>query len=213
MLKKILSLASALVLLPLLALPIQAQAESFVEGEHYAKLAKPVRTQDANRVEVVEVFGYWCPHCNSLERYLEPWKHQLDSDKVDFKRIPVVFRGNQEEFAKAYYVADALGLEEQTHPALFSLIHQQRQWIGSKEKLGEFFAEFGVSEADFNKAYGSFNLNSQMNRGKKKAREYRITGVPAIVVNGKYLVTADKAGSQQRMLDVVDFLVAKESTK
>jgi thiol:disulfide interchange protein DsbA len=210
MLKKLLSQGFALLLLPFLALPLQAQ--EFVEGTHYTKLPQAVRTQDPSKVEVVEVFGYWCPHCNDFERYLSPWK-QKQSEKVDFKHLPAVFSPKQTEFAKAYYISVALGVEHDTHPALFSLIHQQRSWINNKEQLAKFFADFGVSDADFNKAYGSFALNSQMNLGKKKAGEYRISGVPSMVVNGKYVVAAGPAVSQKGMLDVVDFLVAQEQAK
>ncbi len=207
MLKKFLSASFALLLLPFMAMPLQAA--EFKEGVHYTKLPKVVRTQDPAKVEVVEVFGYWCPHCSKFERYLGPWKQQLPED-VDFKHLPVVFRPNQTEFAKAYYVAKALGNSEDVHPALFSLIHQQRGWINNKQQLATFFADFGVSETDFNKAYGSFSINSQLSLGKKKAREYSIRGVPSLVVNGKYLVNAETAGSQRGMLEVVDFLVAQE---
>ena len=209
MMKRLLSLGMALLMVPMMGLSLQAQAQSYQEGEHYQRLSKAVRTQDPSRVEVVEVFGYWCPHCNNFERYLGPWKKQ-QPEHVDFKHMPVIFRPNQAEFAKAYYVAQTLGVEHEAHPALFSLIHQQRGWINNKEQLGEFFAGFGVSEADFAKAYGSFALNSQINRGKKKAREYQIRGVPAMVVNGKYLINAEMAGSQKEMLAIVDFLVEKE---
>tara|TARA_R110002110_G_scaffold48096_6_gene143787 strand:+ start:237 stop:887 length:651 start_codon:yes stop_codon:yes gene_type:complete len=206
MLKKLVSLGFAL-LLPLLAMPLLAQ--EFVEGEHYTKLPQEVRTQDPAKVEVVEVFGYWCPHCNDFERYLEPWK-QKQPDSVDFKHMPVVFRPNQTEFAKAFYLSQALNVEHETHPALFSLIHQQRGWINNKEQLATFFTDFGVNNADFNRAYGSFRINSQLNLAKKKAKEYRISGVPSMIVNGKYLVNAETAGSQKGMLEVVDYLVAKE---
>ncbi|MEH6471504.1 MAG: thiol:disulfide interchange protein DsbA/DsbL [Halopseudomonas sp.] len=210
MLKQIVSKGLALLLLPLLAMPLQAQ--EFNEGEHYTKLPKVVRTQDPGKVEVVEIFGYWCPHCNDFERYLDPWKKQ-QSAEVDFKHLPAVFRANQTEFAKAYYVSVALGVEHEAHSALFSLIHQQRSWINNKEQSRDFFADFGVSEADFNKAYGSFSINSQLSLAKKKATEYRISGVPSMVVNGKYLVTAGTAGSQKKMLEVVDYLVAQEQAK
>ena len=209
MLNKLFSMVLALPVMLLLAMPMQAA--EFEQGVHYTKLSKIVRTQDPAKIEVVEVFGYWCPHCDSFERYLEPWKKQ-QSEHVDFKHIPMVFRSNQTEFAKAFYVAEALGKSEQTHPALFTLIHRQRAWINNKEQLGEFFADFGVSEEDFNKAYGSFSINSQLNLGKKKAREYGIRGVPSMVVNGKYLVSAQTAGSQQAMLEVVDYLVSKEKS-
>ncbi len=210
MLNKLLLQGFALLLLPFLALPLQAQ--EFVEGTHYTKLAQAVRTQDPSKVEVVEVFGYWCPHCSDFEHYLGPWK-QKQSDSVDFKHLPVVFSPKQTEFAKAYYLSVALGVEHETHPALFSLIHQQRSWINNKEQLGAFFADFGVNDASFNNAYGSFSLNTQLSLGKKKAAEYRITGVPSMVVNGKYVVAAGPAVSQKEMLEVVDYLIAQEQTK
>lgn len=207
MLKKLLPMGLALLLLPLLA--VSVQAEGFKEGVHYTKLPQPVRTQNPAKVEVVEAFGYWCPHCDRFERYLEPWKLKKP-EYVDFKRIPIIFRPNQTEFAKAYFVAEALGKTEQAHPALFSLIHRQRSWINTKEQLAEFFAGFNVGEVDFNKAYSSFSINSQLNLSKKKAREYGIKGVPSMVVNGKYLVDAQAAGSQKKMLEVVNYLVAQE---
>ncbi len=195
-------------MLPWLAAGVHA--DEYTEGVHYTKLAKEVRTQDPDKVEVVELFGYWCPHCNTFERYLEPWKKNM-SDSAYFKHIPVVFRPNQTEFAKAYYVAQALGVEDKTHSALFNLIHRQRQWINNKEQLGQFFANYGVDEADFSKAYDSFTISSQLNSGKKKAQAYQITGVPSLVVNGKYLITAQSAGGQREMLQVVDYLIDKES--
>lgn len=210
MLKKLLLRGVALLVLPFLALPLQAQ--EFEEGKHYTKLPQVVRTQDPGRVEVVEIFGYWCPHCSDFERYLGPWKQQ-QPESVDFKHLPAVFSPKHTEFAKAYYISVALGLEQETHPALFSLIHQQRGWINNKAQLATFFADFGVGDADFNKAYGSFSLNTQLSLGKKKAAEYQIKGVPAMVVNGKYLVTAGAAGSQKGMLEVVDYLVAQEQAK
>jgi len=197
----------ALILMPLLAHSVQAA--EFKEGVHYTQLPQAVRTADPSKVEVVEMFGYWCPHCNNFERYLEPWKRQQDS-AVDFKHVPVVFRGNQEEFARAYYVAKELGVEAQAHPQLFNMIHRQRQWIDNKTQLGQFFAGLGVSQEAFDKVYGSMMINSQMNLGRKRAGEYRISGVPSMIVNGKYLVTAEQAGGQRQMLEVVDHLVAKE---
>ncbi len=196
-------------LLTLVLLPALAVAAEYQEGTHYTRLSKEVRTQFPDKVEVVEMFGYWCPHCNNFERYLAPWKKRLP-EHVDFKAIPVIFRPNQEEFAKAYYVSRALELGTEAHQALFDKIHRQRGWINNKEDLQAFFADFGVTEEAFDKAYSSFALKSQMSLGESRARNYQIKGVPAMVVNGKYLVTAESAGSQREMLKVVDFLVEKE---
>jgi len=105
-----------------------------------------------------------------------------------------------------------LGLEDKAHAGLFNLIHRQRQWINNKEQLGQFFASYGVDESSFSKAYDSFSINSQLNSGAKKAKAYQISGVPSMIVNGKYLVSAGSAGSQPEMLKVVDFLIEKEKS-
>lgn len=191
---------------------LNVQGADFVEGEHYQRLAEPVRTADPERVEVVEVFGYWCPHCNNFERYLKPWKKKL-SDQVDFKHLPVVFRPNQEEFARAYYIAEMLGVSEQTHSALFDLIHLQRRWIDNRQQLADFFERFDVSAEDFNGAYDSFGVSSKMRLGRKRVTDYGIQGVPSMLVNGRYRVTASTAGGQQQMLEVVDFLIAREQDR
>jgi thiol:disulfide interchange protein DsbA len=207
MLNLVRSLFAAALMLPLIA--FAAEPVSYQEGVHYTRLTKSVRTADPSRVEVVELFGYWCPHCNNFEEHLAPWKMKAP-EYVDFKHLPVVFRANQKEFAKGYYVAKALGLEEKAHPAFFDLIHRQRRWIETEKQLADFFAGFGISEQEFSKYYNSFVVSGQVNTAANKARSYRVSGVPSLVVNGKYLITADKAGGQKEMLDVVDFLVARE---
>ncbi|MEH6627602.1 MAG: thiol:disulfide interchange protein DsbA/DsbL [Motiliproteus sp.] len=209
MLKFVRQIGCVLLLLPLLSLSLQA--EEYREGEHYTRISNPVRTEDPSKVEVVELFGYWCPHCNNFERQLQPWKKTMDAQSY-FKHIPVVFSAKQVEFAKAYYVAKTLGVEKQAHPALFNLIHRQRKWINNKAELAAFFANYDVDDAAFNKAYDSFAINTQLSSGKKKAKAYQISGVPSLVVNGKYLVTAATAGSQRNMLKVVDYLIEKEKS-
>lgn len=204
--KKLLSLVSVCLMVVLAG---QVVAEEYQPGVHYKVLEKPVRTDDPAKVEVVEMFGYWCPHCNHLEEMIVPWKKTLPA-KTYFKPIPVVFRKNQTDLAKGYYVAEMLGVLEQTHEAFFNLIHKQGENIRNREQLAHFFKTYGVSQVDFDKAYDSFALNGMLSKGKKKARDYQISGVPTLIVNGKYVVTASTAGSQPDMLKVVDYLIQKE---
>ncbi len=184
-------------------------AEDYQAGVHYKVLNQPVRTSDASKVEVVEMFGYWCKYCAAFESHVQPWKKTL-ADDVVFKPTPVVFRSNQEELAKAYYIAESLGVLDKTHGAMFNMVHKQGQAPGSREQLAKFFMNYGVSEKDFNKAYSSFTLNTALSTGRKKAMAYQLNGVPTLVVNGKYMITTSSAGGQAEMLKVADYLVAKE---
>lgn len=184
-------------------------AADYQPGVHYKVLNTPVRTADASQVEVVEMYGYWCPHCNRLEELIVPWKKTL-SDEVLFKPIPVVFRDNQLDLAKAYYVGEMTGVIEQSHQAIFDYLHRQNGQIRNREQLARFFVSLGVSQEDFDKAYDSFSMGGLIANGRKKERAYQITGVPTLIVNGKYVVTANSAGGQAEMIKVVDYLVAQE---
>lgn len=195
-----------------LMLPLVASAESstgFKEGVHYAVLPFPVKTADANRVEVVEAFGYPCPHCNSFEPMVQNWESKKAED-VNFVRLPVVFGRSWEPFARAYYSSELLKTVEKTHVPTFNAVHVERRRFGNKGQLVEFYGKLGVDEAKFSKMFDSFAVTMKLRQGDSKLRGYGITGVPSMVVNGKYRVTAQMAGSHQKMLDVVDYLVGKE---
>ncbi len=206
MLKKI-----GLVLVALM-LPLMAWAEGeakFKEGVHYAVLSYPVKTSDENRVEVVEAFGYPCPHCNTFEPLIQRWEHKIGDD-VNFVRLPVVFGRSWEPLARAYYTADLMNVTDKTHQATFNAVHIERRRFAGKDQLTEFYGKLGVDSAKFSKLFNSFAVDSKLRQGDSKLRGYGITGVPAMVVNGKYRVTAQMAGSNAKMLEVVNYLVAKE---
>ncbi|SIS39683.1 thiol:disulfide interchange protein DsbA/DsbL [Neptunomonas antarctica] len=189
---------------------IQAADENqFEAGKQFVELPFPVKTVDASKVEVTELFGYPCPHCNSFEPMLAAWEKQ-QSEEVDFQRVPVVFGRSWEPLARAYYTAELLNGVEQTHQAMFDAIHLHKKRFKNVEDIAAFYAEMGIDKAKFEKTYGSFAVNTKMNQGESKVRGYQVDGVPSLVVNGKYRVTAAMAGGHQQMLDVVSYLVAKE---
>lgn len=193
-----------------LMLPWFVQAEeSFREGVHYFKLDQPVRTADQKRIEVVEMFGYPCPHCNSFEPLIKNWEHKQAED-VKFVRIPVVFGRSWEPMARAYYASELNKTLDKTHEATFNAVHVERRRFRGQEDIAEFYANLGVDAAKFNKMYSSFAVNMKLKQGDSKMRGYGIEGVPSMVVNGKYRITAQAAGGQKQMLDVVNFLVEKE---
>jgi len=204
MLKKVALLGVALMM------PLWAQAaDTFIEGKHYVKLDTPVRTADASKVEVVEMFGYPCPHCNTFEPSLEVWEKKA-ADDVDFKRVPVVFGRSWEPMARAYYTSELMKTLDKTHKATFNAVHVERRRFRSQDDLAEFYGNLGVDAAKFNKYFNSFAVNAKLKQGDSKVRGYGVEGVPTMVVNGKYRITGHMAGGQAKMLDVVNFLVEKE---
>jgi thiol:disulfide interchange protein DsbA len=185
-------------------------AERFVADEHYEVIEIPVGTRDESKVEVVEMFSYACVHCFNFDPYVKAWQTK-QTDGVDFHLIPAIFNPDWELLAQAYYTADALGAVDAVHERMFEGIHTKNEDLRQPDLLAPLFVELaGVSEDDFNSAYGSFSVRSRVEQAKAKVRAYRITGVPTIIVNGKYRVDGRMAGGNAAMLEVVDFLVTKE---
>lgn len=193
-----------------LASPLSAQPAKYVEGTHYQTLDKPVRTVDPNKIEVTEVFWYGCQHCYAFEPLLESWVPRLPDDVV-FVRSPGMWNQMMETHAQIYYVAEALGVLDEVHADVFDAIHQRRNYLDTPEKVKEFFVSRGVSAEDFDKTWGSFSMNSKVKQAGARMREYRASGVPALVVNGKYLISG--ASTQAEMLQIADFLIQKERSE
>ncbi|MEZ5523708.1 MAG: thiol:disulfide interchange protein DsbA/DsbL [Pseudomonadales bacterium] len=199
-------------LLCLLVIPMVACAQSeapYKAGEHYLELPKPVATSAPDKIEVVELFWYGCPHCYALEPLVERWKAEAPSD-VEFVRMPAVLNKTWEIHARAYYAAQALGILEQSHEDLFEALHKHRKPLVTQESLAAFYTEYGVTEEDFNKAFKSFPVSGQISRVKKAQREYRTTGVPVVIVNGKYKVSGTMKAGASGLFDVVDYLIEQE---
>lgn len=198
-----------LVLLTPLAWAEEASAERYVAGQHYALLDMPVRTRDRNKIEVVEVFWYGCSHCYHFDPLISQWKKTLAAD-VDFWLSPAVWNENMRMHANAFYTAKALKVEQQLHEPLFVALVVERKGLNTLAQLEDFFAEFGVDREKFNKTFMSFGVTSQVRQAEARARSYKISGTPEMIVNGKYRVSASMAGSQANMLKVASFLIEKE---
>lgn len=187
----------------------EAPASGYTAGKHYAVLPQPVRTRDASKIEVVEVFWYGCPHCYHFEPIVKQWKKTAAAD-IDFWQSPAMWGGAMKEHAKAFYVAQALGVMDKLHEPLFVSLVVERKKLQNQQEIGQLFADYGVAKADFDKAYNSFSIESQVKQADARARSYKITGTPEVIVNGKYRVTAKLAGGQEKMFAIVDFLIEKE---
>ena len=204
---------TSLCLLVSLSFSTPVRAAEFIEGTHYEVLPVSVETRDASKVEVVEVFSYACVHCFNFDPMIESWKSRQD-EGVDFFRVPAVFSADWELLAQSFYAAESLGVTDQVHMPMFEGIHVKNQDLRRVPLLVDLFAaSAGVSEDDFNTAYNSFSVRSRVQQAKAKGRAYRVTGVPSLVVNGKYLIDGRMAGSNTKMLEVVDYLVNLEQSK
>ena len=185
------------------------EAASYTAGTHYELITPAVRTADKGTIEVVEFFWYGCGHCYNFEPMVGPWKNTLGDD-VKFRGSPAVWNPAMELHAKAYYVAEVLGVLETMHPALFQAMNVDRKRLSSEGELAQLFTSHGVSEESFNKALKSFGVSSQVRQASSRAKAAKITGTPEMMINGKYRVNTRKAGSQANMLKIASFLIERE---
>jgi protein dithiol oxidoreductase (disulfide-forming) len=187
-----------------------AEPAAAPQGPGYLTLSPAQPTQDKTKVEVIEFFWYGCPHCYALEPLLNQWLKTLPKN-VTFIRQPAMFWSGSESHAKAYFIAEALNMVDKVHTDLFDAIQTKKQKLESEEELGKFFAAHGVKEAAFHEAYKSFGVDTKVRQAKSLPPRYNITGVPTMIVNGKYVTSGSQAGSHENMLKVLNQLIAQES--
>jgi thiol:disulfide interchange protein DsbA len=178
----------------------------YIEGEHYRVVDKPGIPATPGKIEVREFFWYGCPHCFSLEGKLTPWKKTLASD-VNFVATPAVAAAHWKVLGSAYLAAENLGISEKSHSAVFNAIHRDRQILNSPQQVATFYTKFGVTEQDFLDQMNSFSTKTALRKAESLFRQYQLTGVPAIIVNGKYQPISR---SYDEMLRIIDFLIDKE---
>jgi thiol:disulfide interchange protein DsbA len=178
-----------------------------VEGTHFTRLSQPAPVSaPAGKIEVVEFFSYGCPHCYALEPTLEPWAKRLPADVV-FKRVPVGFNALYENYQKIFYALEAMGQVEQMHGKVFNAIHQQRQRLDKEADIAAFMTANGIDGAKFIELYKSFGVQAKAKQAQQLANSYKIDGVPAMGVQGRFVTSGSQAGSNERALAVTDVLV------
>ncbi len=209
----------AITLLLLAPLFAQAAQEEVIEGIHYQLVMPPQPTATATgQVEVVELFWYGCPHCYHLEPSVQNWLERKPENVV-FIRIPAFFRDNIWKLhATAYYAGEALGVAEKMHEPFFDAIHKHNRKLASEEELTAFYADHGVDPEAFRKAFRSFAVQVKVNRAGDLSRRYGITGVPSLIVDGKYrtsttLAMNDRISANERVMQIVNHLVASSAAE
>ena len=198
-----------LILMSLLLSSALSQAAGYTEGVDYKKLA-PQQTDTGDKIEVLEFFWYGCPHCYTFEPYIDAWKKTKPAN-VEFVRVPAIFRPDWEVQARTYYALSAMGVIEDLHIKIFTAIHKDKKRLNKKELLTDFVVKNGVDRKKFEEEYNSFAVDSMVRKAKKKQTAYKLQGVPAIAVNGKYLTSGSMAGSYDNLVKILDYLVSKES--
>jgi len=186
-----------------------------VEGTHFVRLSQPapvtLPTPD-KKIEVVEFFWYECPHCNAFEPQLEAWAKRLPAD-VYFRQVPVGFTARHQVGQKVFYALEEMGQLTALHRKIFAAIHVQNKRLSTEDDVTAFVAANGVDGAKFTEAYRSFQVNTKATRARQLSDAYKIDGVPALGINGRYFTSGALAGSHERALAVADYLIGRSRQK
>jgi thiol:disulfide interchange protein DsbA len=201
-----------LLILPALAMAEGDGTKDYTVGEDYALVTPAQPGGSDGKVQVVELFWYGCPHCYEFEPTLNDWEKSKPK-QVEFIKIPAIFNNPRWQLhAAAFYTAEVLGVADKFHEPFFNAIHAGNQRMDSKEAIREFFAGIGIDGKTFDETFDSFAVQAKVRRAADLSRKYGISGVPSIVVNGKYLVDGPRAKSYENMLRIVNALVKKEAS-
>jgi thiol:disulfide interchange protein DsbA len=161
----------------------------------------------AGKIEIVEFFWYSCPHCNAFEPTLDAWSKKLPKD-VAFRRVPVAFRDDFVPQQRLYFALDAMGLVDKLHARVFAAIHVEKQNLARGDAIADWVAKQGVDKAKFLEQYNSFTVATKATRATQLQNAYKVEGVPAMGVAGRFYTDGSMAGNMERVLQVVETLAA-----
>jgi thiol:disulfide interchange protein DsbA len=202
--------AACTVALASLGLPgsVLAQARKPDDGE-YLTLDKRIPVEaPAGKIEVIEFFWYSCPHCNAFEPKLVSWIKKLPAD-VSVRRVPVAFRDDFVPQQRLYYTLEAMGKLDELHGKVFHTIHADKQMIDKEASILAWAEKNGLERAKFIELYNSFSVQTKARRATQLQDAYKVQGVPAIGIAGRFYTDGTLAGNMDRALQVTDYLVAE----
>ena len=185
----------------------QGQSAVFKEGSDYLLLDKLAPTEaSAGKIEVVEFFWYSCPHCNRFEPQLEEWIKKMPKDVV-FRRAPVAFRPDFEPQQRLYFVLEGMGKVEELNKKVFAAIHVEKQALNTLPLIAEWVEKQGVDKAKFIEAYNSFPVATKSRKATMLQDGYKVDGVPALGIAGRFYTSGSLAQTMERALLVTDHLI------
>jgi protein dithiol oxidoreductase (disulfide-forming) len=189
--------------------PARAQVAKPEAGADYLVLDKKAAVEaPAGKIEVVEFFWYNCPHCNAFEPTLEAWIKRAPKD-VHVRRVPVGFRDDFVPQQRLFYTLEAMDLVDKLHGKVFAAIHAEKQQLTRGDAIADWVARQGVDKAKFTEQYNSFTVATKASRATQLQNAYRVEGVPAMGVAGRFYTDGTLSKNMPRALQIVDFLVAE----
>jgi thiol:disulfide interchange protein DsbA len=186
------------------AAPVATEA-----GKNYFLIDPPQPTASGDKIEVLEVFNYACIHCAHFQPYADEIKSKLPA-YAQFGYLPAIFNDQWEAFARAFYTAQAMGIQEKTQQAMFDAIHRDRRAFRSFGDIVTFYGEHGADMEKFSQIAYSFEVSSKLARSKELVPKLGVDGTPSVIVNGKYRITGASAGGYPQTVALVEYLVKKE---
>ena len=187
----------------LIAFNTNLQAE-YELGKDYQLIDNPLPVRQDGMVEVSEIFWYGCNHCYSFESTINSWDANKP-DYVKFSKMPVTWSQIHQLHASLYHTIEALKLGKGAHTAVFTTIHKENNFLGSQKSIVKFLSKLGVDEEKSKQYLNSFAVKQKVSRGIQVSKQLRITSVPMIIVDGKYMIVSKP--SRQEMLEVLDYVV------
>lgn len=177
-------------------------------GQEFDAVAQTLPTDDKNKIEVMEIFWYGCSHCYHMEQPLSAWLKNQPAD-VNFKRMPGLPNPSWAPMAQAYFTMEALGISEKLHTKLFDAIHKQKSLNPTDEKaaLNWIVSNSGLDRKKVEETFNSFTVNSNLKRAAQVFRSSGATGVPSLVIDGKYITSGTMAGGNTQALQVADYII------
>lgn len=196
-------------LLPLAALA-QPIAPGLREGVDYETLAQPIPTYAKGKIEIAEVFSYACVHCFHFQPEVNKFKQTMAKD-VRWEYVPAAFGGHWDVFARAYFAAQILGVQQKTHDAVFSGIFAENKIkTGSPDELADLYASLGADRAKFLAAFNGADATARLAKAREFGLRSGVQGTPTLIINGKYRVAGRQETGVAGMFRTAEFLVAKE---
>ena len=193
-----------------LGLPGLAYAQKKPEdGTEYKSLDKRVAVEaPQGKIEVIEFFWYGCPHCNAFEPQLEAWSKKLPADVV-LKRVPVAFRDDFVPQQRLFYSLEAMGKLDDVHRKVFQSIHIDKQQVDKEPAILAWVEKQGLDKAKFQELYNSFAISTKSRRASQLQDAFKVEGVPALGIGGRYYTDGSMAGNMGRALQVTEYLIAE----
>jgi protein dithiol oxidoreductase (disulfide-forming) len=183
-------------------------AEAPQVGNNFDAVTQPIATDNAAKIEVMEIFWYGCIHCYQMEAPLSAWVKKLPAD-VYFKRMPGLPNASWAPMAKAFYAMETLGVSEKLHTPLFEAVHKSKSLNPTDEKaiMAWVTQQSKMDKVKVEAAFKSFTINTNLNRAAQTFRASGATGVPSLVIDGKYITSSTMNGGNEQALKVADYII------